>query len=348
MTTEADDARAELAALQLRNEELAKAAGVENTLSTKYEIYLYEDDFEPPTTGTYYLITKSGVYLHRETKAGTALVKVNGIPWLKEPTIEFSLKLPKIPASIIGQAITFFRKVFKEHRSESYVTLFYSEKLNQYQLWCPKQTVTYASVNYDRNDQPSFKNRQDEDWQMCGTIHSHCDFSAYHSGTDIGDEDTFDGIHITLGHVNRAQFSMEVSISFNGNREKLEPENCCSGIIRVSNKDVVSNKIMTFGDSSYFDLELTEQEAQQLVADTELIHTEWMEKVSHGFQGKGYPGFGGGFVGGSFYGRSWTDDDEYIGGSKKNEKGGNRKNANDAFNQPEFGSAEWWNQGGSY
>ena len=341
--TEADEARAELAALQARNEELAKAAGVENTLSTKYEIYLYEDGFEPPETGTYYLITRSGVYLHRETKAGNAMVKVNGIPWLKEPTIEFSLKLPKIPASIIGQALTFFRKVFKDHHSESYVTLFYSEQLKQYQLWCPKQTVTYASVNYDRNDQPPFKDRSDEGWQMCGTIHSHCDFSAYHSGTDIGDEDTFDGIHITLGHVNKAQFSMEVSISFNGIREKLEPENCCSGVLRVSNKDIVNRQFMTLGESSYFDLELTEADAQQLVADTTIIHTEWMEKVEHGFKSNFYQG--GGTIGFNRGGGHWSGDEYHGGGSKKNDgnNGSNLKNG-DVF---EFGTAEWWNQGGN-
>lgn len=293
-----------------------------------FPVYLFDHEFELPTTGTYYLVTKTGIYLHKETKAGNALVKVEGIPWLQEPTIEFRLKLPKIPGSIIGQALTFFRQVFKQHKSEAYVTLLFSAKLNQYRLWCPAQTVSHGSVDYDRTDQPSFEDRNSNDWQMCGTIHSHCDFSAYHSGTDIGDEDTFDGIHITLGHVNRAQFSMEASVAINRKREKLEPENCCSGVIRVTNKEVVSRPYMTFGDSCFFDLELSEADAQQLVADTEIINSEWMPKVEH----KSY-NYGGG---GNWQGGTWENGVWLQGGSKKNASGG----IADDF--PDSGDKDWW------
>lgn len=252
-----------------------------------FPVYLFEHGFEPPTTGTYYLVAKNGIYLHKETKAGNALVPVPGIPWLQQPTMEFQLKLPKIPGLIIGQALTFFRKVWDEHKSEAYVTLFYSQKLNQYRLWCPKQKVSSASVNYDRADQMPFEERGD--WQMCGTIHSHCNFSAFHSGTDTGDEETFDGIHITLGHVDRNDFSMVASIAINSQREMLDPENCTTGVVRVKNKAVSGNSFMTFGESSYFDLELNEEDAQNLVTSTEIIESEWMPKVEKqtwGFFGK--------------------------------------------------------------
>ena len=289
-----------------------------------FPVYLFDHEFEPPKTGTYYLVTKTGIYLHKETKAGNALVKVEGIPWLQEPTIEFRLKLPKIPGSIIGQALTFFRKVFQQYKSEAYVTLMYSAKLNQYRLWCPAQKVSAASVNYDRTDQPSFEDRQSNDWQMCGTIHSHCDFSAYHSGTDIGDEASFDGIHITLGHVNRAQFSMEASVAINDKREKLEPENCCSGVIRVSNKEVVSRPYMTWGESCFFDLELSEEDAQQLVADTAIINSELMPKVEHnGWQGNNQFGF------------------NYGGGGNWKGKGGSKKNGDDDLFDQGF---DWWRE----
>ena len=297
-----------------------------------FPVYLFDHEFEPPKTGTYYLVTKTGIYLHKETKAGNALVKVEGIPWLQEPTIEFRLKLPKIPGSIIGQALTFFRKVFQQYKSEAYVTLMYSAKLNQYRLWCPAQKVSAASVNYDRTDQPSFEDRQSNDWQMCGTIHSHCDFSAYHSGTDIGDEASFDGIHITLGHVNRAQFSMEASVAINDKREKLEPENCCSGVIRISNKEVVSRPYMTWGESCFFDLELSEEDAQQLVADTAIINAEWMPKVEHnGWQGNSNNQFGFNYGGG---GGNWKG------------KGRSKKNGDDDLFDQGFheGTADWWRE----
>lgn len=287
-----------------------------------YPVYLYEDGFELPKTGKYYLVTSKGIYFHKETKVGTGLVKVDGIPWLEPVTAAMTLGLPKITGDIIATALTFFRKVFQVHRSEAYVTLMYSTKLAKYRLWCPQQTVSAGSVNYDRTDQPSFQDRTENDWQMVGTIHSHCDFSAFHSGTDTFDESTFDGIHITLGHVNRSQFSMVASVAFNNQREQMEPENCVLGVARVGNKTVSSSKHMTWGDANYFELELSEAEAQELVAATQMIDGEWMPKVQHGWKG-GVSQTGTGFqqADGKKSGGSWWDvlgfgkraGDEYLG-----------------------------------
>lgn len=243
-------------------------------------VYLYEHDFELPEDESYYLVARDGIYLHRQTEAGDAFVKVKGIPWLQNPDISFKLKLPKIPARIIGQALTFFRKVFEKHNSEAYVTLLYSNKLNTFRLWCPVQTVSKGSVNYDRTDRPSFQEQSEDEWQMVGTIHSHCDFSAFHSGTDTFDESTFDGIHVTLGHVNRQQISIASSIAINDQREQIEPENCCEGVFRTSDKKTVTSKWMNWNQSYYFDLQLSEEDIQGLVADAEVIENEWMPKVT--------------------------------------------------------------------
>lgn len=266
-----------------------------------YPVYQYTDGFVLPKTGKYYLIAGDGVYFHKETKVGSGLIKVKGIPWLEVPQTGIKLDLPKIEGRIIAQALTFFRKVFKLHRSESYVTLMYSPKLG-YKLWCPTQTVTMGSVNYDRTDQPTFAERSEEGWQMVGTIHSHCDFSAFHSGTDTHDESTFDGIHITIGHVNREQFSMCSSLAFNDQREQMEPENCCNGIIRVGNTTVLRSKHMTWGDATYFELALSDEDAQGLVEDGDMID-EWMPKVTHGGAG-GWKGGGQSNSDGTFRNKS--------------------------------------------
>lgn len=245
-----------------------------------FPVYLYEEGFEPPENGTYYIVTKTGIYMHKETKVGSALVPVKGIPWLEEPTLEFRLKLPKIPARIVGQALNFFRKVFDAYKSEAYVTLLYSAKLNEYQLWCPKQEVSSGSVNYDRTDQPSYEERMANDWQMVGTIHSHCHFSAFHSGTDEHDESSFDGIHITLGHVNRESISIAASIAINDSRETLDPENCCSGVVRVEEQQKFES-FMSWKNTQFFNLELSEEEIEELMEDDDVITNEWMPKVEH-------------------------------------------------------------------
>lgn len=242
-----------------------------------YPIYLYEEGVELPKNERYYVVTKTGIYFNKNTKAGNALVPVDGIPWLEEPDLEMRLTLPKVPARILAQALTFFRKVFDKYGAESYVTLMYSAKINQYQLYCPKQTVSRSSVNYDRTDQLSYEERKKDDWQMVGTIHSHCDFSAFHSGTDVDDESTFDGIHITLGHVNKNQISIASSVAINEKREELLPEKCCSGVVRAVVTD--DDKFMSFSKDQYYDIEMSEEDAQQLLLDTEIIEDEWMLKV---------------------------------------------------------------------
>lgn len=251
-------------------------------------IYLYEDGVELPKSGIYYVVAKNGVYIHVERQVGSALVKADGIPWLEDAKPFISLKLPKIPGRIIGQALTFFRKVWNKYQAEAYVQLYYSKELNQYRLWCPQQRVSGSGVSYRRDDQFSYEERVGDSkidvtkqwkWQMVGTIHSHCNFSAFHSGTDTHDEETFDGIHITLGHVDSKEFSMVASVAVNANRVQLDPENCTSGVVRKSNKQVAQNQYMTWGDSNYFDFELTKEDAQGLVNDTEMIENDWMPKV---------------------------------------------------------------------
>jgi hypothetical protein len=60
----------------------------------------------------------------------------------------------------------------------------------------PDLLAQYKAVyqNYSRLRKEGFK--------VAGTIHSHCNFSAFHSSTDDADEIGFDGLHITIGNVN--------------------------------------------------------------------------------------------------------------------------------------------------
>lgn len=258
-----------------------------------FPVYLYEEDVELPKIGTYYVVAKDGIYIHVNRAVGSALVKATEIPWLKSANTHINLSLPKIPGRIIGQAWKFFSKIYAQYQSESYLQLYYSKKLNQYRLWCPKQTVSFGGVHYDRSDQFSAKERegteldsteikQESVWNCVGTIHSHCNFSAFHSGTDTADESTFDGIHLTIGHVDREEFSLVSSVAICDNRLQLEPENCVtSDLVRTIDKEVVKSKWMNFvgNDTCFFKLNLSEKDQEGLLADEEMIENEWIPKV---------------------------------------------------------------------
>lgn len=261
-------------------------------------VYLFEKGMKLPQEGRYYVVARDGVYVRTEARYGSALVKCDGIPWLEDARNEIQLRLPKIPGRIIAQALYFFRMVWKRDHSEAAVTIYYSENSKQYMLWCPEQKVSGAGVNYNRDDQPDLEARKaggDEDFHLVGTIHSHCNFSAFHSGTDVFDEDSFDGLHITLGHVDQDQFSMVSSMAVGaGNtdgehtvgtkkakcfREQMEPENCCLGIERTENRKVNRSGFMTWGDATYFELNLTEGEEAAVEQDLVAIEENWMPKV---------------------------------------------------------------------
>jgi hypothetical protein len=53
-------------------------------------------------------------------------------------------------------------------------------------------------------------------------IHSHADFQAFHSGTDDHDEKTFDGFHMTIGHVNEDQRSHSARLMCGEKEMKLD------------------------------------------------------------------------------------------------------------------------------
>lgn len=60
-----------------------------------------------------------------------------------------------------------------------------------------------------------------EGWRIYGTIHSHCDFSAYHSGVDDNDEEQFDGLHITIGKV-KSGFDFSIRFMLSGCEFKID------------------------------------------------------------------------------------------------------------------------------
>ena len=122
---------------------------------------------------------------------------------------------PVITYDIYTQALAFFRAVYKEHSSEGAILLLLNHNeplLNQrYTVYIPKQEVGGASVNYEIEDGVLV-----DGWFLAGSIHSHPNFSASQSGIDHADELNSDGIHITLGHIDRVVPEMHQRICLAG------------------------------------------------------------------------------------------------------------------------------------
>ncbi|PSO44955.1 MAG: hypothetical protein BRC25_03545 [Parcubacteria group bacterium SW_6_46_9] len=162
-------------------------------------------------TENHYIVGRDGVYLHKENDLLEATVEVDGVAFLEEVEKSATWKLPPITALDAYKVLLFFRRIQALHKSEAVVLLHYSQAAEQYYIHCPEQRVSAGKVDYDLSE-------RFESYQLVGTIHSHSSFSAFHSGVDDDNEEHFDGLHITMGHLSENYFSLSCSLVVNGNR----------------------------------------------------------------------------------------------------------------------------------
>jgi len=266
--------------------------------SLMFPIFIAEKNKELPKEGTYYVVSRNKFYLHKDTGIVKALVEVDSISMLGDLEPYVQLRLPKLPPDIICRAYKFFGEVYKSHHSEAAVTLHYNPQDQTYYMHCPEQQVSHAAVHYDLDD-------RFENYQLVGTIHSHCDFGAFHSGTDIHDELDQDGVHITLGHVNTKYFSASGSLVVNGTRFEVELEHAALGVRRVTMQDAVKNpNIVPLHHQNRYEISLTEEEISVVDATYGDEIKEWVrtrvnkQNYGGGNVGRGWTG-GGGASGGS-------------------------------------------------
>lgn len=155
-------------------------------------------DHLPEPTVPYYVIAEEGTFLYRGTQIGNALLPdFKKIPSLGKTGYKkgtFIWTAENIPSNIIAQATDYFRRIFNKHGSEAEVLITMHNETHEFRLFVPYQRVTamgvksvYEPTHIDRN------------YTVVGTIHSHCNFGAFHSGTDSGDASDMDGIHFTIG-----------------------------------------------------------------------------------------------------------------------------------------------------
>jgi proteasome lid subunit RPN8/RPN11 len=184
-----------------------------------FDVLIYKEGMELPTQGTYFVVAGNGLFMHQNNGVLQSFIKVARISCLDDLNLEESinLSLPKIPADLVWQIKEFFRLVVEKYRAESEVTLYFNPETQVYKIHVPKQSVTHASVQYQRIGTIHLEDM--EGFFRVGTIHSHCDFGAFHSGTDIHDESDFNGLHITFGHNDREEFTISTTIVFNGFRK---------------------------------------------------------------------------------------------------------------------------------
>jgi hypothetical protein len=193
---------------------------------TMFPIHIHEEGKPLPEDPICYIIAKEGIYLKKNLGIMNSLAKVDNISILASVETSASMNVPKIPAKLIARTFAFFREVYKEHSAEAVVILFYNPEKKQYKIIPPLQKVAGSGLEYDRNITC-------EGYDKIGSIHSHANFSAFHSGVDDSDEWSFDGLHLTFGHCGCTDgiYTIAASICSNKQRFVVEPLDYISGVI---------------------------------------------------------------------------------------------------------------------
>ena len=180
------------------------------------QIKKIEEDFA-------YLLGSNGLFMKKKNFMFETITPTDGVLHLAEikPTIKLTLKPEDlIPWPVIQKALAFFQAVYAKYKTESALFFIYDGKT--WDLLCPKQEVSGGSVDYKLEDRPA------KGFKVVGTIHSHADFSAFHSGIDVSDEEKMDGIHATMGFVN-SNPTIVVSIVSGGLRQSIDGKEVITG-----------------------------------------------------------------------------------------------------------------------
>lgn len=180
--------------------------------------------------GAHYRIARNGMFLAMHTRWFRAIVPAAEINGLLEEKPHITIYFPPIDRSVVAQAVMFFREVYLRKRTEAAVLLYFHPQQEKWALRIPPQRVSSAHVSYDRFADETLPPNL-VGFQCVGTMHSHANMTAFHSGTDIHDEAAFDGIHVTVGKLGAfPRFTIDPEFVVNGHRFAC-PAKMLSGMV---------------------------------------------------------------------------------------------------------------------
>jgi hypothetical protein len=127
---------------------------------------------------------------------------------------------PKIPMESWKQILGFFDWAYKEHKVEAQVRLYLNQKQGTWRAWAfPQEGEAAATMEIAEACDVECKKTElysAKGWIEAGTVHSHAAMSAFQSGTDKSNEDTKQGIHITVGKLDERVYDRHGRLTFRG------------------------------------------------------------------------------------------------------------------------------------
>jgi hypothetical protein len=124
---------------------------------------------------------------------------------------------PKIPMEEWRKILAFFRWSYDESKSETQVRLYFHPAEGLWRAWAFPQEYGSGMTTKELPEDNCDERRRagiGSGWLVGGTVHHHCSSKAFQSGTDKSNEETQNGIHITVGQIDKSFHDLHGRVSF--------------------------------------------------------------------------------------------------------------------------------------
>ena len=167
------------------------------------------------------------IYELRKMEQGEFIAPKNNVTDFAEVRAGFTPALPKIPASLMGQIIAFFRAFMAENDENEALALIYWDKVKrEFFAYVPKQTVCKVEIEANFHDCPY----DDAERYICyADIHSHNSMDAFFSPKDDSDERST-GLYFVLGNLDRFYPDIKARIFCGDTFVPIDPDTVIEGL----------------------------------------------------------------------------------------------------------------------
>jgi hypothetical protein len=183
----------------------------------------------PQDEECYYLLTRSGLFIGRNTTLMQSLAPARKCPAelaAQQPFLR--MRCPRIPAGLVSLILAFFKTVAFRFGAEAAVLLVLDEARQEIRPLVPRQRST-VGIGYDgrpypirlRYDAPPMAHTR---LRIIGDVHSHVFDAAYASSVDVSDEDHRPGLHLVAGRLDRNRPQWHAEYVVDGTRFPLDPK----------------------------------------------------------------------------------------------------------------------------
>jgi hypothetical protein len=182
----------------------------------------------PDNEKMFYILARDGLHICRNHDFFRSCVPADRGPSELEEQAQFLIpQFPMIPCETFERVVGFFDVIAERQGSEAAIVLIWDQQDEIVRLVVPEQVATMSpewgghrspiGVHYvPPTDLPT-------NWIPFGDIHSHVDYAAYASTTDVSDETHTAGLHIVVGRIHDEPPELHIEAVVDGTRFHLEP-----------------------------------------------------------------------------------------------------------------------------